>query len=91
MLPLPCGEGTVADSALIRLSSVWNLDCPGIVRLEHLEQSRRGHTADRKFLRTVQKVAAAHPAMHVSVEKIQKLLRKVRCLFAFHGSLLVWR
>jgi hypothetical protein len=54
---------------------------PNIVRLEHLEGRRRGDTADGKFLCTIQKIAAADPAMHLSVEQVQKFLRKSDALF----------
>jgi hypothetical protein len=47
-----------------------NLHGPCIVRLEHLEECCRGHTADGKFLGAIQKLAAADTAMHVSVEQV---------------------
>jgi hypothetical protein len=57
---------------------------PSIIRLEHLKERSRGHTTDGKFLCTIQKLAAADPAMHVSVEQVQELLREIRSFFAFH-------
>jgi hypothetical protein len=44
------------------------------------------YTADRKFLRSVQELAAADPAMHIAIKQIQKLLRKIRGFLAVHMS-----
>jgi hypothetical protein len=32
-------------------------------------------------------LAAADPAMHVSVEQVQELLREIRCFLSFHLGL----
>jgi hypothetical protein len=61
-----------------------NLYGPSIIRSGHLEKCCRGHTADGKFLRTIQKLAAVDPAMRVSVEQVQELLREIRCFLSFH-------
>jgi hypothetical protein len=47
-----------------------NLDRPGIIRLQHLQQRRRGHPADGEFLRAIEELAPADPAVHVSIEQV---------------------
>ena len=68
MLPLPLRRGDGDNLRLDPLVVRLNLYCPSIVRLEHFEECRRGHAADRKFLRAIQKISAAESPMHVSVK-----------------------
>ena len=72
------GLGRCLDPLVVRL----DLDRPGVIRPEHLEQRHRGDAADREFLRAVEKLPPADAAMHIAVEKVQQFLWKVRCLLA---------
>jgi hypothetical protein len=77
MLPLPCGDGTVWVSALIRLSSGGTWVAQALIRLQHLQQRRRGHPADGEFLRAIEELAPADPAVHVSIEQVSKALTEL--------------
>src|SRR6516225_8966101 len=83
MLPLPRGDGTVADSAAMRPS------CSGtctacVVRPEHVEQGGCCYPANGKILRAVEKCAAADCAMHILVKQIQKGLGEIGRFLSFH-------
>ena len=86
MFPFPCGDGTVADSVLIRLSFSGTCMRPGVIRPQHLEQRRRREPADGEFLRAVAEIAAINVAVHVTVEEIEQFLRKIGRLLSFHRS-----
>ena len=81
-------DGLGLDATVI----LRDLDRPGVVRLEHLEQRLCGHAADGKLLRPVEERAAVDATMHVFIEQVEKFLREIRCFLSFHGSysLLGW-
>ena len=87
MLPLPLGDCTVADFSLDAAVVFRDLDRPGVIRPEHLEQRRRGHASDGELLGAGEKFAPGNFPMHVEVEQVQKLLREVRCFLSFHQVL----
>src|SRR5262249_10457399 len=49
-----------------------DLDRPGVIRPEHLEQRRGGHPSDSELLRASEKFAPGNFPMHVKVEQVQK-------------------
>src|SRR5262249_18335916 len=63
-----------------------DLDRPGVIGPEHLEQRSRRDPPDREFLRTVEKLAPVNFTVHVKVEQVQKLLREIGCFLSFHRS-----
>src|SRR5262245_48674696 len=63
-----------------------DLDRPSVIRPEHLEQRRRGHTSDSELLRASEEFAPGNFPMHVKIEQVQKLLREIGCLLSFHRS-----
>jgi len=65
-----------------------NLDRPGVIRPQHLEERGGGQPADGEFLRAMQKPAAADRAMHVAVEQVQQPLREIRCRLSANRRLL---
>ena len=85
MEPLPCGDCTVAYSVLNALVVLGNLLRPGVVRLQAFEEPGDRHSADGELAGAVEERAAIDVAVHVEVEEIEQLLRKVRGLPSFHG------
>src|SRR5262249_2055675 len=75
--------GLARDPAVV----FWNLDRPRVVWPQHLEECCCRHAAGGKLLRTVEKIAAAEPSMHVLIKQAREFLREVRCLFPFHETL----
>src|SRR6202171_3817331 len=73
--------------ALRRLvSQVFGLDASvvfgdllreSIVRPQALQHCRRGEAAYRVFSGTIQKIAAADPAVNVTIEELENLRRKI--------------
>ena len=82
-IPLGRGHGfrRRADARVVGL----DLDRPGVVRLQHLEQRRGARPADGELLGACEERAPAHAAVHVDVEQVQQFLREVRRLLSAHG------
>jgi hypothetical protein len=81
-LPLPCGDGTVAFSALMRASFSAPAS-PGVIRAKHLEQGGCSQPAHRKFLRAVEERTPVDASMHITIKQVQ-LLRKIGCFLSVH-------
>ena len=75
------GDEPGGDAAVVG----WNLDRPGVIGPQHLEQRRRADAEGGELLGAIEKPAAAHSAVHIDVKQVQKLLGKVRRLFSLHG------
>jgi hypothetical protein len=49
--------------------------------------NRRSQSANGKFLRARQKLAAVHPAVNVPIKEIEQALREIGCFVSLHGSI----
>ncbi len=86
MDPLPCGDGTVAYSVRMRASSFGDLLRPRVIGPQRFEEPGHRQPADRELRRAVEERAPIDVAVHVQMEKVEKLLRKVGRLLSLHGA-----
>jgi hypothetical protein len=89
MLPLPCGDWTVAYSVLISAVVFGDLLRPGVIRPEALPYRGSSQAADSVLFRSFQEVTAVDIAMHVTVKEVQQLLREIGGVLSFHVKCLL--
>ena len=85
MDPLPCGDGTVAYSVRMRCVVFRDLLRPCVIGPQRFEEAGHGEPADRELRRAVEERAPIDVAVHVQMEEVEKLLRKVGRLLSLHG------